>query len=515
MSFEELALEKEIAKEVREERKTKILDSEGLYFFKPALHIDTNTEKTFVAVPLAKPIIEKGRFILGNQPLIVTKQDSFPLEEETLTARKLFPINIPDLPLPSRWGMEDIINFASGVHGELGEGVTRQAILQNPTGVFDYDTFLAIKAAADYFIEFTRDKYLFLIPLWIMQSYLLPIFHAISFLSLSGTKISGKSKVIDFLSMLCFNAETTMNTSPSALFRIVEQNMACVCIDEGEKLTGLETDPDLRLLLNACYKATGTVTRTNKDTHKVERFHVFAPVAIAAINPLEPTLLSRCISIVMLKTISVKGRLTISEHSYDWQSLRNRLYRFLFNAAVHVEKIYLETDFSFLNCRDLEKWKPILAIAMYLDGLAGNTDIFSQIKILAEDYQDEQDALTYPEEMILRSLKRIVTVDDLYLIKGVKKVFKSLLEEDDNVSYYEKIDNRTIGSILRKFGFNAGKRQKEGIPYRISPAKVKDLFSRYSLSEIEQDQQDDTSPRVPPTLPSPSTPTEPIEVNHG
>jgi hypothetical protein len=291
-----------------------------------------------------------------------------------------------------------------------------------------------------------------------------------------------------FFQQVCFNAESTSNTSPSALFHIVEQNMSTVLIDEAEKLTGIEKEPDLRLLLNACYKKGGAVTRWNPDTRKAERNYVFAPVAIAAINQLEATLHSRGISRIMFKTITTKGTRDLTEQSYDWQELRNRLYHFIFTAAEEIEKIYLNETFTGLNCRNLEKWKPLLSIAKYLDAHGGEGLVFDDLRKLAEEEQEEGDSLTETEEITLRSIDKIVSLGGEYFIKAIKHQMVAILEEEGNAKAIEHLSNKAIASILRKFGFRAGKRQGQGIPYRINPAQIETLYKRYSVTRYPSTQ---------------------------
>jgi hypothetical protein len=262
---------------------------------------------------------------------------------------------------------------------------------------------------------------------------------------------------------------------------MVEQNSCTILIDEGEKFTGLEKDPDLRLLLNACYKKGGTVNRWNADNKRAERHYVYAPAIIAAINPLEPTLLSRCISIVMLrvKKDNPVGKTKITNRSWKWQPIRDDLYHFIFIASKSIQEIYETEDFGTLNCRQLEKWQPLLSIAKYFEK-CGVENIYQNIKKLAEIEQEEENALTEVEEMCLYSINDLVKIGGEYLVKDIKKNMTNFTDES-----LENINNKIVASILRKFGFRTGKRKGTGTTYRISPDKIKSLYQRYEVSVRE------------------------------
>jgi len=472
----EQQLEKEVAKQIRRESKDDVISSEGLYFFKPALHIDHSHSRIFVSVPVPITRFAKGVPILDTQTLTVSNNDTFFLEKEALQSKGIFPINIPSLPFPSRWEMSDINSFISSViNVESVEGVG--------TKIYNYDTFCILKDGFDYFFDLPNPSDYYLFSVYVFMGYLLPIFNAVPFINLTGTKGCGKTKMLEFLSRVCFNAESSSNTSPSAMFRLIELNSSVILLDESEKLTGIEKDPDIRLLLNACYRRGGTVTRVNKDSHKPERFNVFTTAAIAAQNALEPTLLSRCISRVLIKTATKKGRIEVTDTSFDWQDLRNRLYRFIFTGSERIAEIYNTYDFGNLNCRNLDLWRPILSIALYLDECKGSEEIYPILKTEAEEQEEEQEVLTHLETLTLDVLSEIVLIDDKYFSKDILAGIRVKADEDGTSSALEHVTSTTIASILRKFGFKSNHRERtgKGYPYRIVPEKIEDLKNRYNL----------------------------------
>lgn len=487
-NFLEKKIIREIDKEIKKEKERGI-NPEGLYYFYPALHIDPANNRIFVSVPLPVPRVIKGNPILDTQTIVVYRNGTFPLTEEEFTARAIFPRNIPSLPFPPRWEMSDILEFTSSVPSVPSVSSMRAGKNNN------YDTYKDMYDILLYLFDFQNGAQYTLYALWAMMTYIYPIFNAIPYINLTGTPGSGKSKVIAFFQQVCFNAESTNNTSPAAIFHTVEQNKSTLLIDEAEKLTGIEREPELRLLLNACYKKGGAVTRWNPDTKKTERNYVYAPVVIAAINSIEPTLYQRCIGHVMLKTVTDKGEIVLSDNTYNWQDIRNRLYRFIFSASEEIEKIYLTEKFEGLRARNLEKWAPVLSIARYLDSSQGNTKIFDEMMALAKDDTENTTFITETEEITLRALEKIVTIGGEYLIKDIKKEMKYILEEEgNNAKALDDLSNQTIASILKKFGFRPGKRQNQGIPYRINRDQIKAAFLRYNLAPALDTQGTQSTP---------------------
>lgn len=223
--------------------------------FTPALGFDLDSRVAHVATPSITLVRDKGRLQPKNQIRIInSKKESFILTDELMEERQIYPNAFPQFALgESRWSEELAENY----------------LVDDKTDIFNpyLEVFLPIKQTLEAHIDFSTPFLSTLIALWIIGTYIFPIFEAYPYLLVSGTRGSGKSKLLEVIFNLAFNAELTSNTTPSALFRIVGSNLCTVLIDEGEALTGNERNQDLLYILNAGYKKAGVVTRTNKDTH--------------------------------------------------------------------------------------------------------------------------------------------------------------------------------------------------------------------------------------------------------
>jgi hypothetical protein len=116
---------------------------------------------------------------------------------------------------------------------------------------------------------------------------------------------SGKTRVLELLNLLVLNPEMTINSTPAAIFRMLADQPYSLLFDEVDAIFNPKNGgnyEDLRALINAGYKRGATIARCVGDAKsmKVQRFSVFAPVALAGIAGKMPaTITTRSITIHM------------------------------------------------------------------------------------------------------------------------------------------------------------------------------------------------------------------------
>lgn len=444
--------------------------------FRPALGFDFNNRIAHVAIPIAEPTKIKNKTTVVNQIYVVSSNKEFwPLTEEEIEKRGLYPDSLPNFILgQSSWSKEYIDRYLED-----------QSPILNPY----LQVFIPIKDTLEKHIEFSHSIHSTLATLWIIGTYIFTIFEAFPYLHPNGTRGSGKSKLLETLYRLCFNAEITSNATPSSIFRIIESNQSTILIDEGELLTGREVNRELQLLLNSGYKKSGTVTRTNTNTFKVEKFQTYSPKAIASINPIDQTLGSRAITVNMIKTGNKKtGNLSVSDKSADWAKIRDSLYRFALDCGFGVWEVFNTSQkIQLLECRNNELWSPLLAIAEYLDSFPSDHNLFAILASLAQESSGSELSIDDWHLAILDALSENCTTNREYQIVSIKlwmlPSFKNDLKE------YENISGRWIGNALKRFGFKSGRRTNQGQTYLINPEQVKDLRQRYGLEESSADSE--------------------------
>lgn len=116
---------------------------------------------------------------------------------------------------------------------------------------------------------------------------------------------SGKTRVLELLALLVLRPEMTISATVAAIFRMLGEQPYTLLFDEVDAIFNPKNGgnyEDLRALLNAGYKQGATIARCVGDAKamKVERFKVFAPVALAGIAGRMPaTITTRSVTIHM------------------------------------------------------------------------------------------------------------------------------------------------------------------------------------------------------------------------
>ena len=452
--------------------------------FHPALTLDRENQEIIASFSKNQISVEKEKVRLEEILVVVQSNgDIWDLTKDNMIAKKMFASVVPVYGYSEERYSQDLLytlkNEAKCVHGVQCESLRG--------GYIDAykDVFSPLNETFKEYIDFPNPIYSSLITLWVMGTYVFPIFDCYPYLYLGGMRGSGKSKILDILYRTCFNPELSANASPSSLFRIVERNLSTILLDEGESLTGREANPELRLLLQAGYKkATGIVTRTQPDSLKTERFRVYSPKAIASINPLDPTLAERCISVIMLKTSdSKKGTKRINDRSSDWMSLRHGLYKFLFSYGLCIAERFENSEhLQILTNRNDELYLPLFVLAEFVDLFINDEEnkILPAIQGFAKELLNEEFAIDDWTLWVIQALDAVVDEKREYLLKEIKQVIaKQRVDEGESLN--EKFTNNWLGNCLRKLGLKRGSRKREGWSYWIKKNQVEEIKNRYSL----------------------------------
>ncbi len=365
------------------------------------------------------------------------------------------------------------------------------------------EVYLSVEYCFDKYVDFREDGTSDILALWIIGTYLFPLFEAYPYIALLGPKASGKTKVISLITRLAFNAMSASNISSAALFRWVEKTRGTVAIDEAEQLSSRHNPvaQDLRLLLNAGYKDGQPARRVEKseaDQFRVVAFRVYSPKAIASIREPEDVLRSRCIVVRMLRTTTEKGTRIVSESSENWSEIRHGLYCL---ALTHFEAIreryHDETLLEGLNNRAAELYRPLLAIAAFLEDEMGVEGILERVRDFARRTvaQANEDSLDDQRTALLLALYRLTEEGDANVTPGeVSRTMTHYLEEGSEITA------QWVGYRLREFDFQ-GRRGRRGRVYQISRQAVEDVMRRYGVSPPQEEQVPDLgSPPIPSTV---------------
>ncbi|KKM94846.1 hypothetical protein LCGC14_1194240 [marine sediment metagenome] len=153
------------------------------------------------------------------------------------------------------------------------------------------------------YMDLEEDYYL-LIGIWILGTYFHQSFRSYPYLFFNAMKGSGKSRILNLVTLLSKDGIVLNSLTEAVLFRTT----GTLGIDEFEGV-GKKGNENLRELLNSAYKKTGKVYRMKKvsgkdgESQEVEEFEVYRPIIMANIWGMDDTLGDRCIQLILEKSV--------------------------------------------------------------------------------------------------------------------------------------------------------------------------------------------------------------------
>jgi Protein of unknown function (DUF3631) len=232
----------------------------------------------------------------------------------------------------------------------------------------------SVRQLVTRYVRLPGDEYADAIALWVVHA------HAITaattsprLIFKSPEKASGKTRCLEVLDTIVPAPLFTVNASVAAVFRLLKDEQASLLFDETDAIFNPRAavqHEDLRALLNAGWRKGATVARVVGDGKKmrVERFPVYAAVALAAIGDLPETIESRAIIIPMrrrapdeaLESFRLRRVVTVAEplrESLSWWAER-------YHDQLAEREPRLPDG---INDRLADSWEPLLAIAELAD----------------------------------------------------------------------------------------------------------------------------------------------------
>ncbi len=192
--------------------------------------------------------------------------------------------------------------------------MTEEEVKKDLKGILNKITIILRK-----YMDLEEDSYL-LIGIWIIGTYFHQSFRSYPYLFFNAMKGSGKSRVLNLITMLSKNGIVLNSLTEAVLFR----TKGTLGIDEFEGV-GRKGNENLRELLNSAYKKTGKVFRMKKVTGKegesqeVEEFEVYRPIIMANIWGMDDTLGDRCIQLILEKSVKKRVVKLMEDFEHNFQ----------------------------------------------------------------------------------------------------------------------------------------------------------------------------------------------------
>jgi hypothetical protein len=155
------------------------------------------------------------------------------------------------------------------------------------------------------FIGFGSDHASVAVTLWVAHCYVVEAAPMAAYLRVrSAAEESGKSTLLEVLHQLVrAHGINAVSVSPSVVYRLREKvGPVALLLDESDNGLAKRQDDsarDLLAIVNAGYRRSAMVYRSDGRSFEPRGFKAFGPAAIAGIGYLEPTTESRCIPVVL------------------------------------------------------------------------------------------------------------------------------------------------------------------------------------------------------------------------
>lgn len=347
--------------------------------------------------------------------------------------------------------------------------------------------FARLCRAIDHFIDFPAEQAQGMtatLALWIMLSYVYPVWDAVPYLYLGGPLGSGKSRVLDVLIRTVLRPVPSSNTTAPCLFRTLHDRGGILLLDEAERLKdGTPDAGEIRSILLAGYKRGGKASRLEKvgDGFKPVEFDCYGPKAVACITGVPAPVASRCIQFIMFRAASgsEKPKRRIDADPLLWTDLRDDLHALALGpmglAAVGLSG---RSDVCPFSNRNHELWQPIMALAAWLEG-GGMAGLLATIQAHAERAVEAstEDATPDSDETILR-----VLTDEI--ANGRKPAPNELLTKAKAIEAetFQRWTPRTVSNVLKRYGLEITRQGPDGRRYRdVSMADLRKIEQTYFL----------------------------------
>lgn len=273
-------------------------------------------------------------------------------------------------------------------------------------------------------IDFQDPLFFIYAALWIFGTYCHRLFESFPYTFYGGPTGTGKTRTMEVIEQVAFNAILSPNMSPSALFRTVESRAPVLLMDETETLHSSDASQEIRQLVLSGYKKGAAVMRveqTKDGGFTTETYGTYCPKCFANIRGLDDVLSNRCITTLMTRSKNkavMTAKLSTRDRRIKWQQIRDQTYLLTFKhwkrvselTELHADKEIVEG----INGRPLELWSPIFILAELFEenGCVDLRDTVTelalkQVEAMLEAFRDS------PEGQIIRALKELMMEDGM------------------------------------------------------------------------------------------------------
>jgi len=334
------------------------------------------------------------------------------------------------------------------------------------------DLFSLLKSFLTEYLDFQIPAHYGILAAWALGSYFAHLFPAFPFLCFLGPKESGKSKLLEALQQICFNANKAKNISEAALGDMMDGQRGTLLLDQAESLP-----KNLVGTLADSYRRAGgkrRIVKMSRGKRSVLEFSTYGPKAFATTKDLDPDLLDRCCQIPMLRTL--KPLPDIQGWEPEWLWIRDACYRFVLLRWRAVARAYSEITST--GTRQGELWRPLKAILIALnaskDEIRAIEKAFQEGTSRTKNELDEREGALFYVLVKKAEMSKKATFE--ITAQDILADMRELIDKED------KISPQWIGNTISRFSLanDVKKRTRRKLThYSFTKARIQDIFMRY------------------------------------
>ena len=411
--------------------------------------------------------------VIQEQRLFLQRDDGECFSE--VSDRNLQPLcalgltlHLPEIPPASRlWGASGFVAYRAGARPDAASVFQRVADV--------VDTFIDFnRSLAD---QTTMSQ---MVACYILSTWFLDAFHVVGFLWPNGDRGSGKTQLLNIVAELSYLGQTILAGGSYACLRDLADYGATLAFDDAENLSDPKhTDPDKRALLLAGNRRGNTVPvkePTPGGTWRTRYVNTFCPRLFSAIRLPDNVLASRSIVVPLIRTPD-RRRANADPLDYArWPQDRTKLIDDLWALALcHLSELpryvaQVDKDAALIG-RNLEPWRPLLAVARWLDG-AGVEGLWTRMEALSQAYQQERPDLESADlqVLVIKALCHYATTatsatniergpEYICTTSDIKALVVSIAMEEESGLDTEKISTDRVGRVLGRMRFKRKSRE--------------------------------------------------------
>lgn len=373
--------------------------------------------------------------------------------------------------------------------------------------------FCDIRSYITRFVYFPDSRYLDLITVWVIGTYLFPVFRHYPYLWINAEKGSGKTTLLEVIAPICFNGQMLVSPTPAVLFREVSANRVTLLIDEFEEMTKHNKDLASGLLsvLNAGYNRDGQVKRVEpgkNGEYKTRSFNAYSPKAFSGISEIDEVLRDRTIQVRLLRkgTHNHCERYKITREVEEFQrEIRDRCYSFALSAASQVASIYqsnvIEKEWlHHLNNRELDLWEPLVSILYVIDqgGFLGLLEPFLSLSQECFEEKSNDNLIDNDTSKIILGLQTLLgsNVEFEETTEQNSKIALRRYRASEVVSFFSRmpeleiefLSQKELTTRLKALQIKTERVRINGnercVVYIFSPEQVDELMDRFNIKDV-------------------------------